>query len=156
MSAWEEIQDEEKEEEHEPETAEPEVPLPSDEPGQEDEEEAEEEEDAEAPGPEEDEDEDEAEDEDEGEEHADESVSATYEDDPEIQAYLAKYGGDLDQALRGAAELQRVLGRQGSEKAALAERVAELEGYITQQRAFAPDANFLTPEQQAWVEEAMG
>lgn len=118
------------------------------------EEEADEESDADADEEEEEEDEAEDEEEDDGEQEG-ESVTAAFDsDDPEIQAYLAKYRGDLGSALRGAVELQRVLGRQGSEKAAALERVLELEAQLTQATAFQGDSAFLSPEQAQWVEEA--
>ena len=153
MSAWDEIQEEETPVET------PEPASPEEEPEDEQEDEQEEEDETGVPGSGDEEDEDEEEgDESESEdgEQPEESVTAAFEsDDPEVLAFLAKYQGDLGQALRGAAELQRVIGRQGSEKAALAQRVQELEAAIEQDRAFAPSVGFLTPEQQQWAEEAL-
>jgi len=154
VSAWDDIQ----EEDAQAVVDAPEPDSPEEEPEHEQEDEQEEEDEGGVPdsGDEEDEDEEESDD-DEGEgEQPEESVTAAFDtDNPEIRAYLAKYGGDLGEALRGATELQRVIGRQGSEKAALAQRVAELEAFVEQQQAFAPTVGFLTAEQQQWVEEAV-
>jgi len=73
--------------------------------------------------------------------------------DPEIRAYLAKYQNDPERALKAAVNLQRVLGRQGQEKAVLTRRVQELEAEIAERQAFQTGA-LLNPEQQQWVGEA--
>lgn len=134
-------------------------PPSEEEPDDQGEEQDEEQDDGEAAEPEEDEDQKEEESEEDGEgadQGEEESVTASYEsDNPEVQAFLAKYQGDVDKALRGAVELSRVIGRQGSEKAALAERVAELEGALNQATAFTQDSGFLDSDQQEWVEEAV-
>lgn len=154
LAAWDEIQtDEEKaqaEETPDEETADEPVVEPADVPD----------------GTEEDEEADDGEDEEEGEDEETEeteegedeepTVTAYQTDDPEILAFLAKYDGNVDQALRATVELQRVLGRQGSEKAALAEQVNELQAQLIQAQAFQSGASFLTPEQAQWVEEAAG
>ena len=75
-------------------------------------------------------------------------------DDPEIQAYLAKYQGDPVKALKGAVELQRVLGRQGQEKAVLARRNQELEQELRRSAALTPQIA-LNEEQRSWVEAAV-
>jgi hypothetical protein len=62
------------------------------------------------------------------------------EEDPEVKAFLAKYGDDPQKALKAAVELQSTLGRQGSELGTLREQIAELRGMVaaTQQPAAAP------------------
>lgn len=94
---------------------------------------------------------------DEGEEGEEEEVveAPQFSDDPEVQAFLAKYQGDPEKALRGAAELQRVLGRQGQEKAVLARKVEELEQQLERAATLAQTGVFLSPEQQQWVEHAV-
>jgi len=145
LSAWDDIQEEEQaavaEPEEEPD-GDGEVPDGADE-----------DEDA---GAEEDEGEDEAEAEADEEEVAEEEVEVVAETDPEVAAFLAKYEGDTQKALRAATELQRVIGRQGSEKAALAQRVQELETEMQRAQAFQPGVGYLTAEQNEWVEEAVG
>ena len=116
------------------------------EPDQEDGEEAEEE-DAQ-------EDEEEAVEEGEDEETAEEEPDE-FSDDPQVIAYLAKYQNDPERALKAAVQLQQALGRQGQEKAVLTRRVQELEAEIAQQQAFQV-GQLLSPEQQTWVEEAIG
>lgn len=102
-------------------------------------------------GQEEDEEEEVVEEESEGEEEEDD-VLAEYSD-PEIRAYLSKYQNDPERALKAAVNLQRVLGRQGQEKAVLTRRVQELEAQMVEQQAFQTGA-LLSPEQQQWVGEA--
>ena len=90
------------------------------------------------------------------EEEPEEEEVAAY-DDPVIQSFLAKYGGDVEKALRGAAELTVVLGRQGGEKSAALARVQELEQQLAQLQAFSGlEDSYLTEEQTQWVEEAVG
>lgn len=76
------------------------------------------------------------------------------EEDIEVRAFIAKYGGDEQKALKAAADLQRVLGRQGSEKAAALARVEELERELAQARALGAGASLLSEEQRMWVETA--
>lgn len=82
-------------------------------------------------------------------------ISAAYEgDDPEIRAFLSKYQGDIEKALRGAAELSRAFGRQGSEQAELRARVAELEQMMLEAQSLQGFETPMTEEQRNWVEEA--
>lgn len=56
-------------------------------------------------------------------------------DDPDVEAFLAKYDGDLNKALKGAVEASRTLGRQGSELGELRKlqgTVEELRGLVEQ------------------------
>ena len=93
-------------------------------------------------------------DEEEGE--ADEEpVAAGFEtEDPEILAYLAKYSGNPEEALKAAANLERVLGRQGRENGQLKDRVRELEVVVQRQQAITPTV-VLNQEQREWVETAV-
>ena len=75
-------------------------------------------------------------------------------EDPEIQAFLAKYQGDQEKALKGAAELQRLIGRQGSELSQLREQNAQLQGLLAEAQAFSGGGVPLNEEQRAWVDEA--
>jgi hypothetical protein len=62
-------------------------------------------------------------------------------DDPEIAALLKKHDGDVNKALREAAEAQKLIGKQGQELGelrAVREQVAELRGRIEQQAAQTP------------------
>ena len=134
----------------------PTPPPPAEEPEQDEDEEeipAEEEPEAEEEEetPQEDEEEEQAEEE---EEESDEGrvITADY-DDPEIQAFLAKYQGDVEKGLKGAAELARAFGRQGSELAAMRQRTAELEQAILEAQAF-QGGTPLNEEQRNWAEEA--
>ncbi len=151
LAAWDEEQEEEAPEEivdattteeiPEPEPGTPETPEAPEEP-EEAEEEAEEGEDEQG----------EAELE-EAEEEAE--VRAGFEtDDPEILAYLAKYAGDPQEALKAAVNLERVLGRQGRENGQLSQRVRELEAQVQRQQAITPTI-LLNEEQRQWVENAV-
>src|SRR4029077_14190065 len=103
----------------------------------------------------EDEDEPAAEDEaDEKDDSAEEAPPAPAYEDVEIQAFLAKYGGDPEKALKGAAELARLMGRRDDEKDELLARNAELERRMFEAQAFSGSAPPLSEEQQAWVEGA--
>lgn len=51
-------------------------------------------------------------------------------DDPEIQAFLAKYDGDVTKALKGAANAQTLIGRRDEEREALKTELAELRGMV--------------------------
>lgn len=91
----------------------------------------------------------------ESEETAEEPPEPVHEfEDVEVQAYLGKYGGDVEKALKGAAEIQRLITRQGEEKNAAIQRAQELEAELAQARAFSGAAAYLTDEQQVWVEAA--
>jgi len=151
MGAWDELQAEEDEA---AETVDTEAEPDSDEDDESQESGEEANDEAEEPAEDEDEEDgDEGDEEDEDEEEA-EQPSPAYED-TEIQAFLAKYGGDVDAALKGAADLQRVLGRQGSEKNQLAQRVAELEDELQRARAFSGVGPAVSEEQRVWIEEAV-
>jgi hypothetical protein len=67
---------------------------------------------------------------------------------------LAKYDGDTQKALRGGAELYRVVGRQGSELNQLRETNAQLQQMLSEAQAFAGGGVPLNEEQRIWVEEA--
>lgn len=78
-------------------------------------------------------------------------------EDVEIQAFLSKYEGDPEKALRAAVELQRVLGRQGTENGELKQQVEQLSGEVRRLQMFGGAGNeLLTEEQRGWVEEALG
>lgn len=151
MSAWEEVVADE--ERPEPEAA---VVTEKEEPEEEEVEAAPSEE------PQEEEPEEEEEGEDEGEEQEAEPGEEDEEqepaeppayDDVEIQAFLAKYGGDTEKALKGAADLYRLMGRRDDEKLALTQQVEQLQGQLAQAQAFGAGA-YLSEEQQAWAETA--
>ena len=118
-----------------------EVLVPS--PGEEDEEEEPSEEEAEE------------EDEPSGDEEAP-TASAFDSDDPQVRAFLAQHGNDVETALREAAKFANVLGRQGRELGQLRQRNEQLESEIEQIRAFQQTGTFMSEEQREWVEEAVG
>src|SRR4029077_20986988 len=101
---------------------------------------------------EEDEDEEEAEEEDA--ERGDEEVAADY--DIDVQAFLAKYGGDVEKALKGASDLYHLVNRQGHEKNAAVARAEELEAQLQRLQAFSTSSIPLTGEQREWAEEVAG
>lgn len=148
LGAWEAIEEE---------TAEPEAatiaPPEAEEPEQPEGEEPEGEEEAEQ---EEAEQEEEEETEESGEEAEEgEAEEEAPEVDVEVQAFLAKYGNDPDKALKGAAELQRLMGRRDQEKIELARRVEQLEAAAAQAQAFSSVGGYLSDEQREWVEAAV-
>lgn len=63
--------------------------------------------------------------------------SETAPDDPEIAAYLEKYGGDPNKALKAAVEAQKLIGKQGSElgeyRREFEERIAEVQRQAAEQ-----------------------
>jgi hypothetical protein len=77
--------------------------------------------------------------------------------DPEVAAFLSKYGGDTEKALKGAADLSRLLSRQGQEKNQALQRAAELEAALAQMQAQTamPTQQILSGEQREWVEQAI-
>lgn len=104
----------------------------------------------------EDEDAEEEDKEDEEGESRDEPLSLTFSsEDPDVLSLLSRYDNDVEKALRGQVELQRVLTRQGHDKNALSQRVQQLEQELAQAQMFATEPSFLTEEQQTWVEEAV-
>lgn len=53
--------------------------------------------------------------------------------DPDVQSYVEKFGGDINQALRSAVEAQSLIGRQGQELGelrALRQKIEALEGQV--------------------------
>lgn len=155
MEAWDEVvADDERDENEEPEAT---TVVEEPEPGDDEEEESEEGEDETADDETADDaDEEEGDEEEDGDEPAQEEEEPTTPDleDVEVRAFLAKYGGDQGKALKAAADLQRVLGRQGSEKAAALARVEELERELAAARALGAGASLLSEEQRMWVDTA--
>lgn len=71
---------------------------------------------------------DETETEEDGEETEEAPPEATR--DPEIDAFLSRYGNDPNAALRAAVELDKLRGRQGDELGQLRQELAELRGRV--------------------------
>jgi hypothetical protein len=156
LSAWEDTEDDVAVE-HGTEVEQEEEVTAADEPETPEAEEAEEpaeegEEDEESAGEETEQDED-AEESEEDEPEAESSEQPAAFDDPEVQAYVTRYG-DPEKALRAAVELTRVLNTQGREKNQLAARVRELEDEIQQAAAF-NSVTVLNDEQRVWVDSAV-
>lgn len=100
-------------------------------------------------------DDDEAETETEEEDTEEEVVAqAPSYEDIEIQAFLAKYDGDVEKALKGASELSRLMGRRDDEKAEIQRQLDQARGQLAQLQAFGGAEDMLTEDQQAWVENA--
>ena len=102
--------------------------------------------------------EDEPEEETDGEDEpeAEPEVESSFEtDDPEARAFLSKYQGDVERALKGGLQMQQALSRQNLEKQALEARVGELETQLAQTTPFETGPHFLTAEQREWVGQAM-
>jgi len=156
ISAWDDIVEEEEQPTDDPDEQSTEEQPAEEEETTEDGEETQEEEVApqedEAEKVEEEEAEEESEDEDEEEGEPSEPEYET--EDIEVRAFLAKYGGSLDKALKGAAELSHVVGRQGMEKSQLQQRVDELEEEASRLRLSA-SADPMNDEQRNWVEQAV-
>lgn len=107
-------------------------------------------------------------DEDDGEEDADEEGDESEEEedageeeevaaqqqDIDVVAFLAKYGGDVDAAIKGAANLTHLVARQGRERNEAVARVEELESQLARLQAFSTSSIPLTEEQREWAEEA--
>src|SRR5262245_41444472 len=91
--------------------------------------------------------------EEEEEEEGEEEEFVASERSPDVLAFLAKYGGDVEQALKGASELYHLMNRQGREKNEALERVAELEQQLSRAQAFSVGVP-LTEEQRDWAPEA--
>lgn len=69
---------------------------------------------------------------DDGTEEVPESDDELYLDlTPEVEAYLAKYGGDLGKALEAATNAQSKIGEQGNELGQLREQLARIEQGLT-------------------------
>lgn len=93
--------------------------------------------------------------EEEPEPSGDEEPSASYSsDDAQIQAFLARYDGDVEAALKAAVNQDSLLGRQGRELGELRAHAAQLQSSLEQASLFASGGRYLNEEQQAWVEEA--
>lgn len=98
----------------------------------------------------------------EGEEEEDEESTEDEEEevvagrDIDVVAFLAKYDGDVEAALKGAAHLTHLVGRQGIEKSEALARVGELESQLSRLQAFSTSSIPLTEEQREWAEEAAG
>ncbi|HET6315976.1 MAG TPA: hypothetical protein VFG86_05940, partial [Chloroflexota bacterium] len=91
-----------------------------------------------------------------GDEDEEQREPAFVTDDPDVKAFLAKYQGDPERALKNAAQLQRVISRQGQDKAALQRQVTELQAQLAQAQVMQPFKPFLNEEQREWVEHAVG
>jgi hypothetical protein len=87
----------------------------------------------------------------------DEEAEAEETPDDDIAAYLAKYGGDTDAALRAAVEAQKVIGRQGAEVGELrkvAEQVGELRAMVeAQQPEPQRGMNYDISQVEEWMNE---
>lgn len=78
--------------------------------------------------------------------HEQETAEAD-EADPEVSAFLAKYGNDPDKALRAAVELSKLQGRQGDELGQLRQELAQLRETVqTPQRPAVPITEALVEE----------
>lgn len=73
-------------------------------------------------------------------------------DDPDVAAFLEKYDGDLNKALRGATELQRLQGRQGQELGELREMKGQLEA-LQQIVAQQQQPRFAGPDPRVLIED---
>jgi hypothetical protein len=89
----------------------------------------------------------------EPEEEAAEQDAPEFED-VEVQAFLSKYNGDVEKALKGGAELQRLIERQGREKNDAIARAEQLEAQLIQAQAFGGLGTVLSDDQQEWVATA--
>lgn len=65
-----------------------------------------------------------------------EPAAQPFTSDPDLQQYLAKYGGDVEKALRGALEQQSLFGRQANELGELRQQLSQFQEQFqeTQQR----------------------
>jgi hypothetical protein len=105
--------------------------------------------------------EEEGEGEDEGEEEIGEDGepaevdAAASEPDPEVRAFLSKYGNDPDKALKGAAELSRLLGRQARDLTKANDENAQLRAALMEAQAVSAGLGVpLNEPQREWVEQA--
>jgi hypothetical protein len=84
-----------------------------------------------------------------------EEAPADPDADPEVTAFLAKYGGDEAQALRAAAQLNHLLGKRDREKEELVARNMQLEAALVEAQTLTGGLGPpLNDAQKAWVEEA--
>lgn len=69
--------------------------------------------------------------------------------DPDVEAYLARFGGDQEKALKAAVEAQRMIGRQGQEYGELRKELEHLREAVGNQ-----PAPSLAPQQQIveWID----
>jgi hypothetical protein len=74
---------------------------------------------------------------------------------PEIQAFIDRHDGDIDKALRTAAEQYRMIGERNREHGEMNRRLAQVEAELVQARALQAGQMGLTPEQAEWVEAAI-
>src|SRR5215472_6727722 len=93
---------------------------------------------------------------DDGDEDAAESdADVVAESDPEVRAFLAKYGNDPEKALKGAAHLALLLGRQGRDLSKVQEENAQLRAALSEAQAVSAGmATPLNEQQREWVEGA--
>jgi hypothetical protein len=162
IEAWDEVQreseeptaeateepEEQEEEQPEEETAEETDEAAEGESEEQEEEPAESDEEAEGEG------EAEAEGEEGGEEEVEEVTAAYRSDNPQVQAYLDRFQGDVEKALLNEVHLQQVISRHGQERDKLEAQITDLQQELTHLRTFGPGAP-LTPEQRDWVEQAV-
>jgi hypothetical protein len=99
------------------------------------------------------------EDEDEGEEEVGEDGEPAEVDavsaDPEVKAFLSKYGNDPEKALKGAAELSRLLGRQARDLTKANDENAQLRAALMEAQAVSAGLGVpLNEPQREWVEQA--
>jgi hypothetical protein len=74
-----------------------------------------------------------------GETATEESTETTpLEVDPDVAAYLARFQGDPDKALKAAVEADKMIGRQGNELGTLKSQVDQLSGRLEQLAATPP------------------
>lgn len=79
---------------------------------------------------------------------ATEPAADTSTGDPAVDAYLAKYGGDVDAAVKAAAHQSDVIGRQGQELGQTREELAKLQGIVeTLQRQPVQSGPVMTTDQ---------
>lgn len=90
----------------------------------------------------------------EGEEHSPEEPTEP-ERDAEVTAFLEKYDGDIEQALKAGAHQLRVIGKIGREKTELTKTIQQLQAELANAHAFTGTGAYLTEEQRGWVEEGI-
>jgi intein/homing endonuclease len=103
------------------------------------------------------EEEEEAEEDEEGdeseEEEPEEGESGYASEDPEVQALLAKFQGDVEKALKYGAQSQHTFARLGQEKQALLQQITDLQQQLaTSARSY---STAVSPDQRQWIETAL-
>jgi len=73
--------------------------------------------------------------------------------DPDVQSFLEKYDGDLNKALRGAIEAQKMVGRQGSELGELRKLQADLESLRSEIANRQPEQPQILPNYRELIDE---